>query len=119
MAIQMTPISISLELGRLKPVNLLLEAGYKLVKQWRHGGSDLATEEDLVTLLGRGLLARELASSFLNRIKSNENRLELLFGTMGLMIGPGPTVQEALREGLGSWRFSMVVQCEPCSVLCS
>ena len=112
MALQ-TSLTFGFDLTQFIPSGFIRDTTIELAKRLRRGGSDLVAENELNLFLGRALLADATAKSFRYYMTRNENRYEHLCGQIGLMIGPGPTVQQAIVEGIRSSRFSMIVQCRP------
>ena len=85
--------NLTLELTRLVPFSLASsDAVMNLARSLRNSGSDIVTEEDLATVLGRLRIAPQMASSFRTVVARNDS--SVLAGALGITLeaGPGPTV---------------------------
>ena len=74
----------------------------------KNSGSDIVVEEDLVALFGLVKIDEVLDRSFRASVNTGTD-VTPLSASIGLMIGPGPTVNRALRN---SHYWSTVMQCK-------
>ena len=102
--------ALTVELTRLVPIASVADKAAQAFIRWargfRHSGSDVIVEEDLVAIFGRCRIAPSLDSSFRTIIAKEVSNTSLWEGIV-LQGGPGPTVIRSFQE---TPYFSMVVQ---------
>jgi hypothetical protein len=102
---------LGLELTKFIPLDLLgskaTEAVINLAKSLQNSGSDLLVEHDLATIFGRCRLSPQMQSSFRTLVAQSRTEPTVLYESIFLTSGPGPTVARAMKDPP---YLSMVVQ---------
>ena len=103
--------SLSIELSKVVPlvpiVNVASKSLLDLVRSFKKSGSDIVTEHDLASILGRARIDAAFSRTFRNAVRTST--VHKLAGVAELVLeaGAGPTVRNAVDKAPF---FSMVVQ---------